>query len=275
VQVAEAAKRMHYKSGGHDEELQQYVRWEDMKPKGPKVIKLDNPEGKKEYKPPQTINIHLSKIPMPELQPKAPPKPSLSPLQESSSSGPMSWFGFGAGPSDAKLRPSLAQSSSSSNLRPLSGSSHGTSSPGSSQAGSSRPSTTPSPAAPPKDKHRKDKDKDKDKEKKDRLRKGQQPPSNGRPNIPPHPNPYGARPPKLPQTPAQQRPRQSFYDGFTGAYTQQPQQPPKPSPTPPGGFAPPPGPPPAQSTGITGTLANVGYSLLGRLTNNTTSTGPK
>jgi hypothetical protein len=210
---------------------------------------------------------------MPELQPKAPPKPSLSPPQESSSSGPMSWFGFGAGPSDAKLRPSLAQSSSSSNLRPLSNSSHGTSSPGSSQAGSSRPSTTPSPAAPPKDKHRKDKDKDK--EKKDRLRKGQQPPSNGRPNIPPHPNPYGARPPKLPQTPAQQQPRQSFYGGFTGAYTQQLQQPPKPSPTPPGGFAPPPGPPPAQSAGITGALANVGYSLLGRLTNNTTSTGPK
>ena len=47
MQVAEAAKRMHYKSGGHDEELHQYVKWEDvdMKHKGPKVIKLDEPEG--------------------------------------------------------------------------------------------------------------------------------------------------------------------------------------------------------------------------------------
>lgn len=45
VQVAEAAKRMHYKSGGHDEDLHQYVTWEDMEHKGPKVIKLDEPEG--------------------------------------------------------------------------------------------------------------------------------------------------------------------------------------------------------------------------------------
>ena len=45
VQVAEAAKRMHYRSGRHDEELHQYVRWEDMRSKGPKVIKLDEPDG--------------------------------------------------------------------------------------------------------------------------------------------------------------------------------------------------------------------------------------
>jgi hypothetical protein len=47
VQVAETAKRMHYKSGGHDEELHQYVKCEDLdlKKKGPKVIKLDEPEG--------------------------------------------------------------------------------------------------------------------------------------------------------------------------------------------------------------------------------------
>ena len=244
---------------------------------------------KKEYKPPQTIIIHLSKIPMPELQPKAPPKPGLSPAtQKDSSSWPMNLFGFGAGPSDAKSSSSsLAKASSASNLRPNSGpapnlrpnSSHASSS--DSARPSRPPQPTPSPGPPkdkPKDKHRKDKDK----EKKDKLKKGHEPPRQppgGWPgSMPAHsqsPQMPGAMPPSNPA-------RQSFYGGFTSVF---PQQPHKPSPNMSGGFAPPPGPPPppgsqpAQPVGLTGTLtnqiANVGYNLLDRLTNNTPSTRPK
>ncbi|KAG8691655.1 hypothetical protein FRC11_013671 [Ceratobasidium sp. 423] len=85
VQVAEETKRTRRRAR-YEEELHQYLRYEDEKPtapKGPKVIKLDASPPKesppKTYKPPQTLTIHLSKIPMPELAPIAPPpKPSGS-----------------------------------------------------------------------------------------------------------------------------------------------------------------------------------------------------
>ncbi|CAE6417864.1 unnamed protein product [Rhizoctonia solani] len=85
VQVAEETKRTRRRAR-YEEELHQYLRYEDEKtsePKGPKVIRLDGSPPKdsplKDYKPPQTLTIHLSKIPMPELAPiAAPPKPSGS-----------------------------------------------------------------------------------------------------------------------------------------------------------------------------------------------------
>ncbi|CAE6449339.1 unnamed protein product [Rhizoctonia solani] len=85
VQVAEETKRTRRRAR-YEEELHQYLRYEDEQasgPKGPKVIKLDGSPPKdsplKAYKPPQTLTIHLSKIPMPELAPiAAPPKPSGS-----------------------------------------------------------------------------------------------------------------------------------------------------------------------------------------------------
>ncbi|KEP55202.1 hypothetical protein V565_007080 [Rhizoctonia solani 123E] len=83
VQVAEETKRTRRRAR-YEEELHQYLRYEDEQPaapKGPKVIRLDGSPPKesplKTYKPPQTLTIHLSKIPMPELLPIAPPpKPS-------------------------------------------------------------------------------------------------------------------------------------------------------------------------------------------------------
>lgn len=56
-------------------ELHQYVVYEQTKPKGPKIIKLDDPKGKgpevENYTPPTSIMVHLSKIDMPELKPRA------------------------------------------------------------------------------------------------------------------------------------------------------------------------------------------------------------
>jgi hypothetical protein len=118
IQVAEATKRFHYKSGGHEEELFQYVRMEDVKPEktGPKVINLDDNSNKKkkekEYKPPQAVTVHLSKIPMPELQPRARPsaKPSPAPSAEPSSSF-LPWKKAGRTPSPSRPPAGTSQSS--------------------------------------------------------------------------------------------------------------------------------------------------------------------
>ncbi|KAK7060808.1 hypothetical protein VNI00_000541 [Paramarasmius palmivorus] len=69
VQVVEETKRIRYRAGLEDQ-LHQYVTT-DTKPKGPKRINLDDRKpNKPTYEPPESICIHLSKIPMPELQPK-------------------------------------------------------------------------------------------------------------------------------------------------------------------------------------------------------------
>ncbi|KAG8836081.1 hypothetical protein FRC17_010014 [Serendipita sp. 399] len=114
IQVAEATKRFHYKSGGHNEELHQYVTMEDKKPEqeGPKVIKLDQASSKKkekEYKLPQVVTVHLSKIPMPELQPKAPgnSKASHTPPKQSEALRPPNKAGRTPSPS----RPEASSSS--------------------------------------------------------------------------------------------------------------------------------------------------------------------
>ncbi|KAJ7874734.1 hypothetical protein B0H14DRAFT_2717323 [Mycena olivaceomarginata] len=78
LQVVEEVKRIRHKAG-LDEELHQYVLY-DTQQKGPKRINLDDTP-KNKYAPPESLVIHLSKIPMPELQPKAknPPPPPVLP----------------------------------------------------------------------------------------------------------------------------------------------------------------------------------------------------
>ncbi|KZT59885.1 hypothetical protein CALCODRAFT_421145, partial [Calocera cornea HHB12733] len=86
VQVAEATKRYIYRTTDEDDELHQYVTTDEKpdgrgKGKAKHRINLNEPmrDTKHEYQylgPPQSLTIHLSKIPMPELQPKAAPKPS-------------------------------------------------------------------------------------------------------------------------------------------------------------------------------------------------------
>ncbi|KAF8740761.1 hypothetical protein AX14_007398 [Amanita brunnescens Koide BX004] len=70
LQVVEEAKRLRHKHGQDDHELHQYVRYDTEQQKGPRRINLDDDKHKDKYKPPNSLVIHLSKIPMPELQPK-------------------------------------------------------------------------------------------------------------------------------------------------------------------------------------------------------------
>jgi hypothetical protein len=79
LQVVEQTKRIRYKAGlADDQELHQYVLYDaEPTPKGPKRINLnDGPDKDKskadpKYAPPTSLTVHLSKIPMPELQPRA------------------------------------------------------------------------------------------------------------------------------------------------------------------------------------------------------------
>ena len=98
LRVVEEAKRLRYKAGmsltsafpqtrllmlrtGHtgDPDIHQYVEYDTNEGvasrKGPRIINLDDKErGKnKEYAPPKSLTIHLSKIDMPELQPRGTP----------------------------------------------------------------------------------------------------------------------------------------------------------------------------------------------------------
>src|SRR5262245_46229910 len=59
-------------SGLSDDELYQYVTYDTVEQrKGPRRINLDDEDNKGKYTPPKSLTVHLSKIPMPELQPKA------------------------------------------------------------------------------------------------------------------------------------------------------------------------------------------------------------
>ncbi|KAK1222126.1 hypothetical protein PQX77_015054 [Marasmius sp. AFHP31] len=86
VQVVEEIKRLHHKAGEEDP-LHQYVTMDAIEQKGPKRINLDDQKGKTPYKPPENIRIHLSKIPLPELQPKVKNPPRLPVVESSSSKG--------------------------------------------------------------------------------------------------------------------------------------------------------------------------------------------
>jgi hypothetical protein len=91
MQVVDAAKRQRHKLGVADsQELFQYVVHDAAPPSspkspgtGPRIIKLDDPssdpsKGKQKdgYAPVEHLTVHLSKIPMPELQP--PPSSSTA-----------------------------------------------------------------------------------------------------------------------------------------------------------------------------------------------------
>lgn len=90
LQVVEETKRIRHKAGmpsftteiiltqlyhgpsglSDDEELHQYVLYDTQESKkGPRRINLDD-DPKDKYSPPKNLTIHLSKIPLPELQPK-------------------------------------------------------------------------------------------------------------------------------------------------------------------------------------------------------------
>jgi hypothetical protein len=83
------------------DDIHQYVTYDEVQDrnegKKKKVIKLDDNKGKEKdspYKPPENLTIRLSKIAMPELQPKARPSPSVSARPSSmvqTSSKPSDW----------------------------------------------------------------------------------------------------------------------------------------------------------------------------------------
>lgn len=99
LQVVEETKRIRHKRGlACDTALHQYVIYDrplasSLPPRGgPQRIVLDDPQAKskdapkREYSPPGSLTIHLSKIPMPELQPRStssahapPPAPKALP----------------------------------------------------------------------------------------------------------------------------------------------------------------------------------------------------
>ncbi|THH10762.1 hypothetical protein EW145_g1104 [Phellinidium pouzarii] len=77
LQIAHQTKRIRHKAGSEDD-LHQYVQSDAAHltslsgKKGPRIIKLDNnAESSDKYKPPESLSVYLSKIPMPELEPKA------------------------------------------------------------------------------------------------------------------------------------------------------------------------------------------------------------
>lgn len=84
LQVVEHTKRLRHKAGlDEDQELHQYVVYDTEKPKGPRRINLNDPALAPHlaYAPPTSLSVHLSKIDMPELKPKAdatPPRPRAS-----------------------------------------------------------------------------------------------------------------------------------------------------------------------------------------------------
>ncbi|PPR03224.1 hypothetical protein CVT26_008072 [Gymnopilus dilepis] len=79
LQVVEETKRIRHKAGlSEEEELHQYVLYDTQEHrKGPRRINLDD-DAKNKYTPPQNLTVHLSKIPMPELQPQGHPKEKSS-----------------------------------------------------------------------------------------------------------------------------------------------------------------------------------------------------
>jgi hypothetical protein len=80
LQVVEHVKRLRHKRGkisevtvGHpSEELHQYVIY-DSQPAASQRIKLDGPASNA-YRPPSSLTVHLSKIPIPELRPRPIPQ---------------------------------------------------------------------------------------------------------------------------------------------------------------------------------------------------------
>lgn len=282
IQVAEATKRTHYKTGGYNEELNQYVTMEDEKPQanGPKIIKLDDDKHKKkkekDYKPPQMVVVHLSKIPMPELAPKARPSTKPSPPSTESSLRPPTKPG--RTPSPSRPASSSPGPSHPNKITKPSSSQHPTPQHTPQSSDPYRypmvlyPPTGPPPSFPNPKPH-------KGKDKKNNQPNNQPPPQhqmNGPYPVPgawpstPNQTPGAMnsnRPPTQPQQPS--RPAsQGYYPSFPN--------PSSPAPMP-GQYngPPPPGPPPSHNSQpqqphtltsqLTTGIAHVGYNLLSKL----------
>ncbi|KAF7794379.1 hypothetical protein EIP86_005513 [Pleurotus ostreatoroseus] len=108
LQVVEETKRLRYKSGiDEDEPLHQYVVYDtaQAKRKGPRRINLDDPNSStsttKAYAPPTSLSIHLSKIDMPELQPRPESKVERpSPTPQPQLTTPLDKYGYPDSKSD-------------------------------------------------------------------------------------------------------------------------------------------------------------------------------
>ncbi|EDR14637.1 uncharacterized protein LACBIDRAFT_305473 [Laccaria bicolor S238N-H82] len=90
LQVVEETKRIRHKAGlSEEEELHQYVLYDTIQSKkGPRRINLDDDgKNKNKYTPPNSLTIHLSKISMPELQPKA-----STPQDKTTKDGKKGWW---------------------------------------------------------------------------------------------------------------------------------------------------------------------------------------
>lgn len=92
--VVEQTKRLRHKSGvAETDPLFQYVVYDTPQPKGPKRINLnDTPARKSAYTPPTSLTIHLSKIDMPELQPRVDPSAPSTKAKPSKAHDPVSYM---------------------------------------------------------------------------------------------------------------------------------------------------------------------------------------
>jgi hypothetical protein len=97
-------------SGELSEELHQYVIYDNKPSVGLQRIKLDDPPSKV-YTPPSSLNVHLSKIPMPELRPHPNPRPPSPPPPRS--------FSASSSPSPRQPPPPWPQARASSAPREI------------------------------------------------------------------------------------------------------------------------------------------------------------
>ena len=68
--------------GLSESELHKYVVYDADAKKGPKRINLDDDKLNNKYEPPTSLAVHLSKIPIPELQPKPYVDPKKAKMEE-------------------------------------------------------------------------------------------------------------------------------------------------------------------------------------------------
>ncbi|KAG2011705.1 hypothetical protein CC2G_011793 [Coprinopsis cinerea AmutBmut pab1-1] len=116
LQVVEETKRIRYKAGlDEDNELHQYVLYDVEKKKGPRRINLDDDADQKaKYTPPDSLIVHLSKIDMPELQPKTQPPSNDKGKKNDKKVQPIQPTPFTSPPSIPPTPPSGSRPSSSS-----------------------------------------------------------------------------------------------------------------------------------------------------------------
>ncbi|TFY78489.1 hypothetical protein EWM64_g5524 [Hericium alpestre] len=86
LKVVEQTKRLRHKRGqGSETELHQYVLLDKSSPGSRRIVLDDAPRSGGNYTPPESVVVHLSKIPMPELQPKPVRERSTTPERSGTS----------------------------------------------------------------------------------------------------------------------------------------------------------------------------------------------